>query len=123
MDRAELTRRLLEANAVRPAVRQVVLPLMGETVALRRPTNDQVLATLTTAGDDLDQGMRATVNALRWMLVDDDGQLLLMSYAEAAGFFNLLEGDDLMVLMDAVTEMVTETTSRDPGDGEVGKGS
>lgn len=123
MDRAELQRRLLEANAVRPETHRVELVHLNETVTLRRPTKDQAASALVAAGDDLDQSWRMVINALRWMLVDDDGNVLLASYAEAAAFFNLLDDEDLGVLFAEVDRMVSAAVVESGGDGEAGKAS
>lgn len=119
MDRSKIER-LLE-SAVRPATITVDLPVLGDTLTLRKPTREQALRTITASGDDDDQGARALVAILRFALVDDAGAYILRSFEEAAAFFNILADADLAVLMPKLQDILTAVTSTDSGDVEAGK--
>ena len=100
MDRKALEARLA-ASAVRAATVQVVLA-DGSTISLRKIGNDDLLRAITAGGDDLDREARIFTALLRFSVVDDDDEPLLRSYAEAAGFVNSLDLDDLAAMREAI---------------------
>jgi hypothetical protein len=118
MDRARL-QQILAGSAVRPQLDEVVLPDLGETVWLRRPTREQALRAVTAAGRDEDMTARAMVGALRFALVDIDGKALLDSFEETAALFNQLSDGDSGVLLGKLSELLAPLE----GAGEVGKAS
>ena len=100
MDRKKLEQRLA-ASGVKAEVIPVELK-SGDTVGLRRATNDEMIRAMAAAGTDRDQEARMFTAALRFAVVDDDGEQLLQSYEEAAAFVNTLDLDDFVALRDAV---------------------
>lgn len=74
----------------------------GDKVGLRRATNDEMIRAMAAAGNDLDQQARLFTAALRFCVVDDDGEPLLQTFEEAAAFVNTLAVDDFLALRDAV---------------------
>lgn len=102
MDRAALERRLASS-----AIRAELLPVTlknGDTIALRKLTNDEMLRVATAAGSDEDRDARFFIGALRFSVVDDDASALLQSYEEAAAFVNSLDIEDFAALSDAVDQ-------------------
>jgi hypothetical protein len=123
MDRAALQARLA-ASAVRAETKTVFLPEWGETVHLRRPTREQGLQVVEYGGDGEGQLARLVVGAIRFSLVDDDGHLLLRSFAESAAMFNSLPDPDIGVLMPEVMALLQQATDGTAGgDVEAGKAS
>ncbi len=118
MDRAYVERLL--ANAVRPELHPVELPVAGR-VYLRRPNREEATRVATAAGQDDDWMARAMVGALRFALVDETGQQLLRSLPEASALFNQLDDADLAVLLPELQSILAPPD--DPADGiEAGKG-
>lgn len=122
MDRDALLARLA-ASAVRVETHTVELPEWGDTVTLRRPTREQGLAVVEHAGDGDGQLARLVVGALRFSLVDDEGHLLLRSFAEAGQLFNSLPDGDMAVLMPEVMRLLEQATEGAPGVKDAGKAS
>lgn len=120
MDRARIERLL--ASAVAPDLVRVDLPTLGEAVWLRRPTRAEVARIVSAAGDDLDWSAQVLVGVLRFALVSDVGELLLKSFAEAAGVMNSLPDDDVAVLMQHLTVLFHEAGDDAAADVELGKG-
>lgn len=100
MDRLSLLARL-EANAVTADLISFALE-SGDQITMRKLTQDEMLRVVTSAGNDLDADARKFTSSLRWCLIDDDGNHLLTSYAEASAFVNTLTGADFAAMRDAV---------------------
>ena len=119
MDRKKFEERLA-ASAVKAEIITVELA-SGDTVGLRRATNDEMIRAMTAAGNDRDREARMFTAALRFAVVDDDGELLLQSYEEAAAFVNTLAIEDFLSLRDAVESI--QPSLVDDGVVEAGKAS
>lgn len=107
----------LLANAVRPELHTVVLPVLGELLTMRKPTNTQRFDAVAAAAGE---PVRAMVNLLRFAVLDDSGDPLFASYADAASFVNLLADADLAVVMGKTRELEDEQADQDT-EGEAGK--
>lgn len=120
MDRAHL-QRLLD-NAVTPATVTVHLPVLGETLTLRAPNRDQANRILVASQGDEDWQAKLLTGTLRFAALDDAGQLLLSSFAEAAAFLSALPDEDAAALFPALVDLFPQDQSA-AEDLEAGKAS
>lgn len=110
--------KLLIGSAVRPELTTVDLPVCGETFTLRRPNREQATRVVVAAGNDEDMQARVLVGVLRFALVDDAGEPLLRSFAEASQLFNALPDEDLTVLMPELMALLDTTATSQPTEAE-----
>jgi hypothetical protein len=128
MDRSRVEQLL--ASSVRPHVVPVVLPELGETIHLRKPSRFHTakamelpaseLATLSDGTLQMGQMATLLVGQLRYALCDEEGVGLLRSTDEAIGFFNLLGDEDTVIVMEALSDILGDGSSDE--DGDAGKG-
>ncbi len=121
MDRSYVERLL--ANARTRDITTLDLPSCGETLRMFTTlTTDEQLRVATAGGDDEDAPARQAVGVLRFVLVDEDGQLLLRNFAEAGQLLNALGADDATAVIGKLMEIATDiATAEDTV--EVGKAS
>lgn len=120
MDRSYVERLL--ANARTREVTTLDLPVCGETLRMFTSlTTDEQLRVATAGGDDEDAAARQAVGVLRFVLVDETGQLLLRSFAEAGQLLNALDTDDAAAVIGKLMEIAADQTAEDTV--EVGKAS
>lgn len=120
MDR-DYVHRLL-ANARTRATHTFTLPHCGEQLTLFTTlTNDEKLRVGTASGSDEDQMARLLTGMLRFLLIDDDGDLLLHSFAEASGFVSALHDDDFEMLFSELQTIAEASEAAE--DHEAGKAS
>lgn len=119
MDRAHV-QRLLD-NAVRPATVTVDLPVLGESLTLRAPNRDEANRILAASSGDEDWQAKALTGVLRMAALDDSGEHLLRSFAEAAAFLSALHEDDVKVLFPKLIELANTATAAPAPDLESGK--
>lgn len=100
MDRKRLEERLA-ANAVKAELIPVLLP-SGDSLMMRKLTNDEMIRVFTAAGQEADRDARVFTNSMRFCLVDDVGEPLLRSFEEAAAFVNTLDEADFAALGEAL---------------------
>lgn len=118
MNRDYITKLL--ANAKQRDTMTVHLPVCGEDIELFTSLNrEQQLRVVAHAGVGDDAWVQAMVDILRFLLIDDNGQLLLKSWAEASGFVNSLDPDDMAALFDAVATITKPVEEQ----AEAGKAS
>lgn len=119
MDRSYVQKLL--ANARTREVDELFLPGIGQTVRMYTSlTADEQLRVATAGGNDEDSPARQAVGILRFVLIDDNDEPLLASFAEAAAFLSALDPDDIGVLMMKLMEFAQQQ----PEDAdEVGKAS
>lgn len=118
LDRAKLDR--LIASAVHPEIVRVDLPVIGETVSLRRPNRAELTRIIAAAGTDLDFNAQVMVGVLRFAMVDDAGIPLLRSFDEAAQVMNSFADGDIAVLLEHLQQLFTAAADGG-GDVDLGK--
>lgn len=124
MDRSRVEKLL--ASSVRPRVVAVELAELGETVHLRKPSRFHMaramelpaadLATLEDGSLQMGQMASLLVGQLRYALCDEDGVGLLRSTDEAIQFFDMLGDEDSATLMEALAEVMDDSSSDEDGD-------
>ena len=120
MDRAHV-QRLLD-NAVRPATVTVDLPVLGESLTLRAPNREEMNRILVASQGDEDWQAKALTGVLRFAALDDDGNKLLTSFADAAAFLSALAPKDADVVLPALMRLAEDAAAAsDSEDLEAGK--
>lgn len=110
----------LVANAVTAEQISVVLPVSGTTILLRKPNKEQVQRSFVAAGDDDDREMVAMVNLFRWCLVDDAGDPLPSSYAQARAWWTTLDDEDAVEAIEGIRTLVDPDDVDEDGDAPKG---
>ena len=119
MDRAHV-QRLLD-NAVRPATVTVDLPVMGASLTLQAPNRDEVNRIMAASQGDDDWQAKALTGVLRMAALDDQGEKLLRSFAEAAAFLSALDDADAGVLLPTLLDLLSTKMADTAPDLEAGK--
>lgn len=121
LDRSAFAERLAN-NAVSADVDLVTLPSCGDQVYLRTSVNaDMVRRAYVAAGNDDDRPLVAMPNLLKFVLVDEDGDPLPRSFAEARGWFASLDNTDAVIVLERLQVILEQ--AREAGDAETPKGS